>query len=198
MIIVLKNLTYLLLSGCLGAQYFYEFNQLEKHNGIYRKKNENKPANGIVYAYVNGEEVKMGKVIYGKKHGRWIEWHPNERKLDENYKHGLLDGTSTLFYKNGQREWRYTFNKNILDGIYTKWYRNGKRAVEGVFENGHPSGVWVWRNKLGEITKKKKYPSKKKNVSGKYKQYFYRPPPKHITKYDSFNFYPNIKHILLK
>ena len=104
----------------------------------------------------------MGKVIYGKKHGRWIEWHPNERKLDENYKHGLLDGTSTLFYKNGQREWRYTFNKNILDGIYTKWYRNGKRAVEGLFENGHPSGVWVWRNKLGEITKKKNTHPRKK------------------------------------
>ena len=181
MITILKNLTYALLLDFLSAQYYYEIDQLEKYNGIYKLKNENKPVNGIVYTYVSGKKVKMGKIIYGKKHGRWIEWHPNERRLDENYRHGLLEGTTSLFYKNGQREWRYTFNKNILDGIYTKWYRNGKRAVEGLFENGHPSGVWVWRNKIGEITMKKVYPPRRKKVFGKYKQYFYKQPAKHAT-----------------
>ena len=177
----MKKLLYLQLLGNLIAQNFYEIKELKNDNGIYKVKTENKPANGVVYAFVNSKKIRMGMIFNGKKHGRWIEWHPEKRRLDENYEYGLLDGTTSLFYKNGQREWRYTFNKNILDGLYTKWYKNGKRAIEGLFENGHPSGVWVWRNKLGEITKKKIYPSRRKENFGKYKQYLYIQPTKHVT-----------------
>ena len=45
----------------------------------------------------------MGVLKKGRKHGRWIEWHPDERRLEENYKNGILDGSVSLFFKNGQK-----------------------------------------------------------------------------------------------
>ena len=138
---------------------------------IYKSKNETEPANGLVYNLIKNKKVKMGNLINGKKHGKWIEWHPNERRIDENYKHGLLDGTVSFYYKNGQREWRYTFNNDVLDGIHTKWYINGKKMKEGFFENGKSVGIWVWWDQNGNIIRKEKFPHRKKGAYNEHKEY---------------------------
>ena len=77
----------------------------------------------------------------------------------------------SLFYKNGQRDWRHTYNNGILDGNYNKWHENGKQAVVGFIENGVPVGIWLWRDKEGNIIKKEKFIKRTKGIQLGLKQY---------------------------
>ncbi len=170
-IIIQFTISILIFPKNLPAQNSYNINSLLKSDGIYKSKNETEPANGLVYNLIKNKKVKMGNLINGKKHGRWIEWHPDERRLDENYKHGLLDGNISFYYKSGQREWRYTFKNDVLDGIHTKWYINGKKMKEGFFENGKSVGIWVWWDQNGNIIRKEKFPHRKKGAYNEHKEY---------------------------
>ena len=140
-------------------------------NGTYKKIGSNELANGSIYDIVKNKKVNMGRLLNGKKHGRWVEIHHDHRRLEETYKHGLLDGSVSLYYKNGQREWRHTYNNGILDGPYTKWYKNGQRSVEGAFENGDAVGLWAWWDKQGKITKKEIFKKGTRGSLTGYKEY---------------------------
>ena len=113
----------------------------------------------------------MGRVKSGKKHGLWTEIHHYDRRLQETYKNGLLDGFVSLFYANGQKEWRHTYNNGTLDGNYTKWYENGQIAMDGFFEDGLPVGIWLWRDINGKIIKKEIFKKKTKGFISNVKEY---------------------------
>ena len=50
------------------------------------------PAAGLVFSIVNNKKINMGRLIKGKKQGYWLEIHRDERRLEETYKDGQLDG----------------------------------------------------------------------------------------------------------
>ena len=155
----------------LSAQIEYNLKSLNFINNTYKLKNKNDPINGIVFQLNDGKKMIMGKVVNGKKYGLWTELHPNNRRLQETYKNGLLDGFVSLFYPNGQKEWRHTYNNGILDGNYTKWHENGQMSMDGFFENGTPVGVWIWKDKYGNILKKETYRKKTKGLISNVKEY---------------------------
>ena len=107
----------------------------------------------------------------GKKQGTWKEFHPNKRILVENYNDGKLDGSVSLFYKHGQKEWRYNYTNGVLNGSYSRWYSNGEKATNGYFENGKPVGIWAWWDKNGTLTKKENYPPKTNGITKGHNQY---------------------------
>ena len=157
--------------SCINAENTIHINSIKKKDGIYILKEDGNIANGLVYNTSNNNQVNMGILSSGVKHGLWTEWYPTGRRLQETYKNGLLDGSVSLFYNNGQKEWRYTYNNGVLEGRYTKWFENGKTEVEGFFEFGEPVGIWCWRNKDGAIIKKETFKKKKKGVFKGYKEY---------------------------
>jgi len=82
-----------------------------------------------------------------------------------------LDGFVSIFFKNGQKEWRHTYNNGVLEGNYTRWHRNGKRAIDGFFEDGIPVGVWAWRDEKGNIIKRETFKRKEKGFLRDMKEY---------------------------
>ena len=86
-----------------------------------------------------------------------ILFYPNNRKLLETYSNKVLDGPVSLFYKNGQPEWRNTYYKGLLHGLSTKWDISGQKLREGYFNNGDSSGVWFWWNINGELIGEKSF-----------------------------------------
>tara|TARA_B100000214_G_scaffold375486_1_gene362083 strand:+ start:874 stop:1437 length:564 start_codon:yes stop_codon:yes gene_type:complete len=157
----------------ISIQYSQELymNSLITIDGIYIKNGDKVPANGTVYHFKKERKYRMGKLINGKKDGTWIEWHHKNRRLQETYKNGILDGSVSLFFQNGQKEWRHTYANGILDGNYTRWYENGHKAMDGFFENGVPVGIWVWKDKNGDIMKKEIYKSREKGLLKGLNQY---------------------------
>lgn len=150
----------------------YNITSLIKVDGSYQEIGNKKLQHSVsVYKLDNYKKITLGNLINGKKHGTWTETHPNKRTLVENYKDGNLEGPVSLFYKNGQKEWRYNYTKGILNGTYSRWYANGKKAVNGYFENGKPVGVWAWWDQTGKFFRKEKYSPKKNGIINHHNQY---------------------------
>ncbi len=163
-----------MLFTIIFGQEIYDFNYLRKENGIFMTPSENKPADGRVFKMINNEKNYMGILKNGRKHGRWIEWHPDQRRLEENYKNGSLDGSVSLFFKNGQRQWKYYYTMGILNGNYTRWYKTGQKAIDGYFESGKEAGTWFWWNEEGHLMKTQEFKKKKNGMITDHNQYIDR------------------------
>jgi len=101
----------------------------------------------ILVNHLSSKDSSKNKVLF----------YPHNRKLLETYSNKVLDGPVSLFYKNGQPEWRNTYYKGILHGLSTKWDISGKKIMEGYYNNGDSSGVWFWWNNSGELIGEKSF-----------------------------------------
>ena len=64
----------------------------------------------------------------GAKHGKWILWFPDGRKLaEEEYQDGKQDGKATSWHRNGLKheEGEYQAGKKL--GTWTSWYQSGQK-----------------------------------------------------------------------
>ena len=165
------SVLFLSLTG-IYSQKEYNIISLEKIEGIYKIHGKEKlPKDVKVYKIEKNKKRYLGKLLDGKKSGPWIEVYHDLRILVENYRDGKLDGPISLFYKNGQKEWRYNYAKGILNGTYNRWHENGQKAIDGYFEGGQPIGIWAWWDETGKFLKKQKYPQKKYGITKNHNQY---------------------------
>ena len=59
----------------------------------------------------------------------------------ENYKNGIKEGLSAVYYTNGQvAEWNY--DSGELDGLHKAWYENGQLTAEINYKDGEVDGLW--------------------------------------------------------
>ncbi len=80
----------------------------------------------------------------GAKHGKWILWFPDGRKLaEEEYKDGKQHGKATSWHRNGikHEEGEYQGGKRV--GTWTSWYRSGQKKSKGQYRSGKKFGVWT-------------------------------------------------------
>ena len=56
--------------------------------------------------------------------------------FEEYYKDGKLNGLSTWWYENGQKELENHYKDGKLNGLSTCWYENGQIEGEGFFKDG--------------------------------------------------------------
>jgi len=168
---MINRITLLLFIGLAWGQKDYNIKQIIEQGGIYMEKFSDEIVNGNVYQMSDDIIIPLGKMKNGKKDGLWTEWYPNKRKLEETYKHGMLDGFVSLFYKTGQREWRHTYNNGQFDGLWTYWYEDGHKMKEGSFECGDSIGIWIWWDENGNVKKEKKYKKRENAVWANYNEY---------------------------
>ena len=163
---------FFLSTTALYTQEEYNIKSLIKVDGSYKDiEGEKLPHLVHVFKLEHNKKKFLGKLVNGKKHGTWKEVYSDMRTLVENYKNGNLEGSVSLFYKNGQKEWRYNYANGILNGTYTRWYKNGQKAISGYFESGEPVDIWAWWDQTGKILKKQKYPPKANGITKGHKQY---------------------------
>ncbi len=102
-------------------------------NGLFTVKFSDEPITGKVYGYFgkDGEEltkVYIGKLINGKKDGKWTIWYHNTgtKSYEENWKDGELDGLSTNWSENGQKWHEGTFKDGEVIKE-TRWDKDGNK-----------------------------------------------------------------------
>ncbi len=140
------------------SQQEYNINDLiEMDNGLFTVKFSDEPITGKVYGYFgkDGEEltkVYIGKLINGKKDGKWTIWYHNTgtKSYEENWKDGELDGLSTNWSENGQKEYEGTWKDGKQDGLHTVWYENGQKKLEVNYKDGELDGLWTWWYENGQ------------------------------------------------
>lgn len=87
------------------------------------EEEENKIENHVDY-YDNGLKHMEGKLLGGKRHGKWIAYYESGIKWSEGS------------FRNGERA-----------GRAIVYYENGKKKLEGQYKKGYKIGVWkVWED----------------------------------------------------
>ena len=55
-------------------------------DGVFYTKDTNLPYTGnIFFIFDDGVKRDEGIILFGKKHGKWVSWHPNGKKLSESF-----------------------------------------------------------------------------------------------------------------
>ena len=115
------------------SQKEYNYNDFIKmDNGLWTVKFSDEPITGKVYGYFgevgNPKKVWMGKVLNGKKEGKWVSYYHStgRKKYEENYKDGEYDGKWTDWYENGQK--KIELYIKYTETIFRKeWNEDGSR-----------------------------------------------------------------------
>ncbi len=130
---------------------------------------------------LNGKPMAEGKFINHKKDSTWLYFSDVDGKLvlEENYKTGIKQGETIVFYpstgkpseltnyKNGHKNGRWlkyfpdgkistsgTYVNDTLQGPFRVYDINGKLLMQGQYKNALQEGVWMTYDSLGVIQKK--------------------------------------------
>lgn len=80
-----------------------------------------------VERYPNGVKKIEGKLVDGKRHGKWIYYYDNGFIWSEgNYKNGIREGFSFVYYKNGQKKISGKYKKNLRIGEWEVYEQDGR------------------------------------------------------------------------
>lgn len=115
-----------------------------------------------------GELALEGTYVAGKKHGIWIEYHPNGRRKNRSeyrddqldgsweswfesgeqqgegsYREGKKHGAARFWHENGQLKAESEYEEDLRQGKSTNWYENGKVQSQGSYVDGKKDGPWV-------------------------------------------------------
>ncbi len=69
------------------------------------------------------------------------------------YVKGLLNGTTTTFHINGQKNITANYIDGKKDGYYISRYMNGAIEEEGWYKEDLLEGEWLMYNEFGTLTK---------------------------------------------
>jgi len=92
------------------------------------------------------EELKNGHLIVTSYY-----WNGRIKEQKSYIKDSVLDGSSRLFYKNGQLEELRVYKNGLPDSVSTFFYPNGKIGSIGTFENGELIGEHFRYYKSGKM-----------------------------------------------
>ena len=113
------------------------------------KKSEKTYVTGLIHGLVLHWDEKGGLRYQGNfiadtvtntsmENGLITKWFNNgQKKSEQHYRNGKLDGFSNRWYRNGQRLETGKFYNG--SGISYTWDENGRKIRERMFENGLPS-----------------------------------------------------------
>lgn len=86
-------------------------------------------------AYFDDGQFKMGgKLLDGKRHGKW-----------------------TAYFKNGKLQSEGEFDNGLRTGMAKIYYDNGNLMYDGQYKNDQKIGVWKFYNEKGEFVKEEKF-----------------------------------------
>ena len=130
----LLTISVLLFASLLYSQSKFDINNLIDRGGLKYAPNDDEPYTGKVFDfYENGQ-----------------------KKLDGNYRNGLMNGKWTYYHENGQIYVQGRFidgdgsNLSELSGVpfngrtgrWNGWFKNGQKKSEGTYRNGNLIGKY--------------------------------------------------------
>ena len=86
--------------------------------------------------YENGQKKWEENYKDGKLDGKYTAWDENgQKKWEENYKDGKQDGKSTMWYEDGEGIQEENYKEGKLDGKLTYWDENNQILIELNFKD---------------------------------------------------------------
>ena len=141
-------LTCILITSTLFGQETY---RLEYCNCVDKIEQTIPVLNGKYERQYNGKQIERGEFLNGEKVGEWISYNKSGKLIAKiNYKDGLLNGKTELFYTNGKQKLVAEFEAGKMSGNWEYFSDKGKSLITGLFESGKPSGIWTINDYKGK------------------------------------------------
>jgi antitoxin component YwqK of YwqJK toxin-antitoxin module len=132
-----------------GLEIFEEYLDEPKTNDLDRNKEVNEDVK--IFYYDNGQKRQEETYKEGKLDGLRTFWSNNGQKTSEGtWKDGKEDGLSTHWWDNGQMGSEGPYKDGKLDGLHTEWYYNGQKKDELTFKDGKLISKKEW-NEDGSV-----------------------------------------------
>ncbi len=130
-----RKFTFILLAifcGVLAAcSTNTDVTELVKRKGVVYKKKSQEPFSGIARSYYEREK--------------------KFKKMDTEYKSGIIDGIETIWYKTGELKARRKYQKGIQHGETILWYTNGQKKALKTYKHGRKEGRQIDWKKDGSV-----------------------------------------------
>lgn len=80
----------------------------------------------VVNRYPNGVKKMEGKLVNGKRQGKWIAYYENGIKWSEGvFVDGLREGNSIVYYESGKKKMEGKYHENQKVGLWKVWEEDG-------------------------------------------------------------------------
>ncbi|MBF0229320.1 MAG: toxin-antitoxin system YwqK family antitoxin, partial [Desulfamplus sp.] len=101
----------------------------------------------------------------GKKEGTSTVWYENGNKKEEgSYTNDKKNGLWTTWYDNGNKNKETTYLNDIKEGHYVEYYEDGDKRKEGNYTNNfEKNGLWTYWRYNGTKIEEGSYTNNKKN-----------------------------------
>jgi len=125
---------------------------------VERITNTLQPKHGLKYE-VNDDNPFTGKYITYFYKGK----ERKNKKEESNFNNGKLDGSSTFWYKSGEKRQELYYKDGKLNGLYTKWYKSGQKILEINYKDHKRDGFSTHWHKNGQKKEEVNYKKGKRN-----------------------------------
>ncbi|MDP0492954.1 MAG: hypothetical protein Q7K48_01370 [Fusobacterium sp. JB021] len=96
----------------------------------------------ILFSLIGCSNLK--KVNYPKNGTSKVFYENGNCKRIENYKNGFLDGEYIEFYKNSNVKSKISYIVGKKEGLFESFYENGNLKEKGFYKNGLRNGIWSY------------------------------------------------------
>jgi hypothetical protein len=108
-----------------------------------------------------------GRMLGGKRSGKWIYWYKNgEKQLEGEYVGSKKTGTWVKWNENGTSITEGEFLYGKMHGKWTDWHGNGQKALESHWVMGKRDGTWKYWSVEGTLEKTVSYDQNSENDKG--------------------------------
>ena len=101
-----------------------------------------------------GRERRIGQIVNGQKHGRWVSFSNSPIKSISEYRDGALESIE-MFDRDGTSFLRSSWTGGLAHGSWR--YSSGRARVERTFRDGRRSGSWRKFGSDGELVERRQY-----------------------------------------
>lgn len=147
------------VDGKLTSTLFYNFGEVltesfyDPEGNLFEKIDRSKPGeHTITVRHFNGEVSHLTDYVNGVRHGRYIEFDPTGKKLEEGqYVNGAQSGTWTAYFPNGHKKTVINLSRGDLNGEMLGFYEDGNLELDHEYQFGLFDGDSKYFHENGEL-----------------------------------------------
>ena len=138
-----------------------DWTKLQNRNGVTYLPNANKPFTGYAKQSYDNDQVEVLARFADGYVVRLKQWQENGiPKWEVGYMAGKVgvdqiadggleellflhnEGSATVWYENGQKNWESYWKEGVKSGLWSGWYENGIKERESYWKDGVKVGLW--------------------------------------------------------
>ncbi len=153
----MKNLIYFLLmligfSSCSHSRVVLTDNEIPEE--AFYLSDQLKPYTGECVIYYTNSEIVKEEMNFknGLLHGTMTGYYMNGNiRRQGDFVNGKMEGKWESWYQNGKKQYTAYFTNDTLNGKYIGWYATGVVKEKGLYAQNKPNGNWIEYDEAGMI-----------------------------------------------